>query len=178
MEIPSQKNIFSVISVHFRGLITSDPVSRFASNLKRFEGKIALYKLVKRSCKSENMCRSYTRNKLNLKIPVLVNFADNTRRSSVYNLSYTWSLSMEQTLFVSSFPSLSYQHARTRENVSVLWKKCRIFLQDRLWKISSWSILWTTKEDQTCITWVIHGLSLRNKVCLFLHFLLYHICFQ
>ena len=150
----------------------------------------------------------------------------------MYNLSYTWSFSTEQSVFVSSFPSLSYQHhlhARTRNKFSVLWKKCHISLQDGLWKIPSWSthdlslrntaclflhfllyhismqeqekifssmkkvpyllqdglrnipswsILWTNQEDQTCITWVVHGLSLRNKVCLSLHFLLYHISMQ
>ena len=167
-----------------------------------------------------------------LKNLVLVNSMNYKRRSNVYNLSYTWSFSTEQSVFVSSFPSLSYQHhlhARTRNKLSVLWKKCHISLQDGLWKIPSWSshdlslrntaclflhfllyhismqeqekifssmkkvpyllqdglrnipswsILWTTQEDQTCITWVVHGLSLRNKVCLSLHFLLYHISMQ
>ena len=83
------------------------------------------------------------------------------------------------TKFVCFFISFSIISAcKNKRYFSIIWKKCRIFWQDGLWKISSWSILWNTQEDQTCISWIIVGLSLRNKVCLFLHSLLYHICMQ
>ena len=59
-----------------------------------------------------------------------------------------------------------------KRTFSVLWKKYRIFMRGQLRRIPSWSIFSTIKED---ITWVLIDLSLRDKVCLFLNILLYHI---
>ena len=53
------KNAFIVISVHFRGHITPDPIDRISFCLERLKGKIALYITTKRSCKSSYICRSY-----------------------------------------------------------------------------------------------------------------------
>ena len=53
-------------------------------------------------------------------------------------------------------------------------KKMPYFLRDRLRRIPSLSIFLNT-QDQTSITWVLRDLSLRDKLCLLLHFLFYHI---
>ena len=89
----------------------------------------------RKNFRSMRKCRIFFAERT-LKNLSLVNFMNYTIRSNVYNLSCTWSFSTEQSVFVSSFPSLSYHHARTRENFSVLWKKYHISLHDGLWKIS------------------------------------------
>ena len=76
-------------------------------------------------------------------------------------------------MFVSTFPSLPNGYMRKKENVSVLWKKCRISLRNGLRRIAYLSIFQTTQADQMRITLVLLGLSLRDKLCLFLHSLLY-----
>ena len=63
-KIPSLNQYALVfISINFRGGISPDHIDQFSFYLLRFQGKIALYKTFKRSCKSDYICRSWTRKK-------------------------------------------------------------------------------------------------------------------
>ena len=52
-------------------------------------------------------------------------------------------------------------------------KKMPYLFAGRTWKNLVFVNFWTTQEDQMRITLVLLGLSLWDKLCLFLHFLLY-----
>ena len=120
----------------------------------------------RKNFRSMRKCRIFFAERT-LKNLSLVNFMNYTIRSNVYNLSYCWSFSTYLTVFVSSFLSLSYLHSRKRENCSDIWKNVKYFCRTDFEK-SGLLILWTTQENQTCIIWVIVGLSIRNKLSFFL----------